>query len=111
MEAKSQHGNERNADFRQFEPLRDAGLVVAIGELTAERGEEEKRRDEDRGGKGDQGIRAAQLEQNKKDQRILEEIVAECREELAPEQGREAPRHQKGRRHGLSQWTGLRGRG
>ena len=96
MQPESNDCNQRNADFRQLELLRYSRLVIAIGELAPERRQEEKRSDEDRGGKGDQRIGAAQLEQNKKNQRILEEIVAERREELAPEQWRKAPRHQKG---------------
>src|SRR5262245_27172711 len=42
------------------------------------------------------------MEQQEKDQRGLEEIVAECREKLGPEQGREAPRHQQRRGHEFS---------
>ena len=37
------------------------------------------------------------MEQDEEDQRVLEEIVAECRKELAPEQRREAPCHEQGR--------------
>ena len=51
---------------------------------------------------------AADMEQDEEDQRVLEEIVAEGREELAPEQGREAPRHQQRRGHGSpagSKWA------
>src|SRR5207245_1780229 len=54
-------------------------------------------------------VRAADMEQKQKDQRGLEEIVAECREKLGPEEGREAPRHQQGRGHGFS--AGSNGRG
>src|SRR5208337_3786859 len=91
MQDKAEHGYERNPDLGKFEPLRHGCLVVTIGKLSAERGEEEIRRDEDCGGQRDQcfGVRAADVEQDKKDQRILEEIIAECREELAPEQGGE----------------------
>jgi hypothetical protein len=36
-------------------------------------------------------------EQNEKDQRGLQKIIVECREKLAPEQRREAPRQQEWR--------------
>jgi hypothetical protein len=36
------------------------------------------------------------MEQDQEDEGVLDEIIAECREELAPEQGRKAPRHQEG---------------
>jgi hypothetical protein len=36
-------------------------------------------------------------EQDEEDQRGLQEIIVECRKELAPEQRREAPRQQEGR--------------
>ena len=75
------------------------GLGLLFGYLAAERGEEEIRRDEDRARDRHQrgGMRLAQpAEQDQKDQRGLEEIIVEGREELAPEQGREAPRqHQR----------------
>ena len=73
-------------------------LVVTVGDLAAERGQEEIRRDEHRARERDQrlAMRAADMEQNEKDERILEEIIVECGKELRPEQRREAPRqHQK----------------
>src|SRR5262249_26018317 len=68
-------------------------------------------RNEHRGGERDQRlrVRAADMEQKEKDQRGLEKIVAEGREKLGPEQGREAPRHQQRRGHGFS--AGSNGRG
>ena len=94
--------DDRDADLGELEPLRHHRLVVAVGELAAERRQEEVRRDEDRGRERDQrlGPGPADLEQDQEDQRVLEEIVAECREELAPEQGREASGQQQGRGHG-----------
>src|SRR5262249_17307587 len=79
--------------------------------LTAERRQKKVGRDEDRGGERNQRlrVRAADVEQKEKDQRGLEKIVAECREKLGPEQGREAPRHQQRRGHGFS--AGSNGRG
>src|SRR6266567_4734701 len=49
------------------------------------------------------------MEQDEEDQGGLQKIVAECREKLGPEQGREAPRHQQRRGHGFS--AGSNGRG
>ena len=104
MQVKPSDRDEGDADFDELEPLRHDRLVEAVGELAAERGQEEIGRDEDRGRQRDQRlrIRAADLEQDQEDERILEKVVAECRKELAPEQRREAPRHQQGRGHGLS---------
>src|SRR5262249_21327131 len=84
-----------------FDPLRHQGLVVAIGHLAAEGGEEEVGRDENRRRQRDQHARfgAADLEQNEKDQRLFEEIIAERRKELSPKQRRKAARQQQGRRH------------
>src|SRR5262249_48314032 len=92
------------ADLGKLQPLRHLGLVVAVGKLAAERREKKVGRDENRSGERDQrlGVRAADMEQQEKNQRGLEEIVAECREKLGPEQGREAPRHQQRRGHGFS---------
>ena len=43
-----------DADLGELEPLRHHRLVVAVGELAAERGQKEIGRDEDRGGERDQ---------------------------------------------------------
>ena len=48
-----------DADLGELEPLRHHRLVVAVGELAAERGEEEVGRDEDRGGERDQRLGVA----------------------------------------------------
>ena len=106
MQREAEHRDEGDADLGELEPLRDHRLVVAVGQLAAERGEKEIGRDEDRGGERDQRlrVRAADVEQDEKDQRVLEEIVAERGEELTPEQGREAPRQEQGRGHGVFRW-------
>ena len=90
--------DDRDADLGELQPLRDHGLVVAVGDLAAERRQEEIRRDEHRRRERDQrfGRRAADLEQDQEHQGVLEEIVAERREELAPEQRREAAGQQEG---------------
>src|SRR4029453_1693312 len=104
MQAEPDHCNERNADFAELEPPRHHRFVVAVGELATERGKEEVRRDEDRRGERDErlGIRPADVEQDEKDERVLEEVIAEGRKKLGPEQGREAPRHQQRRGHDFS---------
>ncbi len=106
MQAEAEDGDDGDADLRELEPLRHHRLVVAVGELAAERGKEEVGRDEDRGGERDQRVcvRAADMKQNQENQRVLEEIVAERREKLGPEQGREAPRHEQGCGHDLFRW-------
>src|SRR5262249_22553862 len=87
-EPEASNGNERHADLAQLEVLRDHGLVVAVGELAAERRQEKVGRDEDGGGERDQRfpVRNLRTEEDQEDQRVLEEVVAECREELAQEQ-------------------------
>ena len=104
VQAEADDGDDRDADLGKLEPLRHLGLVVAVGKLAAERRQKKVGRDEYRGGERNQrlGVRAADMEQQKKNQRRLEEIVAECREKLGPEQGREAPCHQQRRGHGFS---------
>src|SRR5215471_6512081 len=110
MQAEPDDGDEGDADLDKLEPPRHHGLVEAVGELAAEGGEKEVRRDENRGGERDErlGVGAADMEQDQEDQCVLEEIVAERREKLGPEQGREAPRHQQRRGHGSpagSKWA------
>ncbi len=85
----------------EFHALRHARLVEAVGEFAGEPREKEERRDKHRAGQRDQRatVLSRHLEQDEEDQRGLEEIVVERREELAPEQGREAPRQHE-RRHG-----------
>ncbi len=48
MQRKAEHRDERDADLGELEALRDQRLVVAVGDLAAERREEEVRRDENR---------------------------------------------------------------
>ena len=112
MNAEAEHREEGNADLSELEPPRHHRLVVAIREFAAERGQKEIGRDENRGGERDQRLRvgAPDVEQNEKDQGVLEEIVAKGGKELGPEQGREAPRQEQGRGHGGSGgWIGRGG--
>ena len=88
-------------DLHEFEPLRNPCLVVAICKFASERGQKKIGRNEHRARDRDQslGIARTRLKQDDKDQRGLEKIIVECREELAPEQRRKSPRQQKGRWH------------
>ena len=43
-------------DLGELQPLRHERLVVAVGDLAAERRQDEERKDEDRAGKRDQGL-------------------------------------------------------
>ena len=98
--------DHRDADLDEFQPLRDHRLVEAVGDLAAERRQEEIGRDEHRAGERDQRIGRAAVDvgQDQEDQRVLQEIVVERREELAPEQRRETARQQQrlGFGHGRS---------
>src|SRR5215212_5727755 len=98
MQGEAGHGHKRNPDLNEFEAARDQRLVEAVGDLSPECGKEKEWRDENAAGERDQrlGIGPADMEEDKKDEGGLEEVVAESREKLAPEQGREAPRqHQR----------------
>ena len=108
MRDEAGDGDQRDADLGELEPLRHQRLVVAVGQLAAEPGQEEVRRDEHRRGERDQRFRRAapDLEQDQEHQRVLEKIVAERREELAPEQRREAPGQQEGFGIGLGRGHG-----
>ena len=92
----------RHADFRKLKALRHQCFVVAVGDLSSERGEKEIRRYKDRCGKRDQRFAgaAADMKQDQEYQRILEKIIAERRKKLAPEQWRETARQQQRCRFG-----------
>ena len=89
----------RRAHLGKLDLLSDAGLVETVGELPAEPRQEEERKDEQgaRERHGGATFLLAELEEHEKRQRVLEEIVAERGEELAPEHRREAARsHERG---------------
>jgi hypothetical protein len=94
VQGEAGHRHEGNPDLSKFEAARDQRLVVAVGDLSPKRRQEKEWRDENAAGERDQrlGVGSTDLEQDEKNERGLEEVVAESREELAPEQGREAPR-------------------
>jgi hypothetical protein len=105
MEQEAQHRGAGREDLRELEPAGHQRLVVPVGPLAAEARQDEERPDEDRARQRHQdagmGIGlAADPEQDQEGQRVLQEIVVERREELAPEQWREAPRSHQGTEHG-----------
>jgi len=61
-------GERSYKDFDEFETLGDLRLVVAVGQFTAEGGQEKIGSDEDRARESDQcfGVARAQMEQNDK---------------------------------------------
>ena len=85
-------GDGGRADFDELQPARDQCFVKTVGELAAESRQQKKRRDKDAARQCHQGLAclAADLEQDQQGERVLQEIVVEGREELAPEQRREA---------------------
>ena len=92
-------GQTGDENLDEFQPLRDARLVVAVGDLAAEAGEHEIGRDQDAARQRDQraAVAGAALEQDHEDQRRFQEIVVEGGAKLAPEQRREPPREQQRR--------------
>ena len=81
-------------DLDHLQPLRDHRLVEAVGNLAAERRQKEIGRDEDRAGQRDQRVAMRTVDlagsgmdakQDQKDNRVLQQIIVERREELAPE--------------------------
>ena len=93
MIGKARNRDAAHRDLGELEAARHHGLVEPVGQLAAEAGQKEERRNERRGRKRDQLARmaAAELEQDEDDQRVLQKVVIERREELAPEQRRKAP--------------------
>ena len=102
-EDEARRGDRLDTDLGELQPPRRLGvaLVVRIGDLAAERGKRDRRQDERH--RGDQDFRAAvaapEAEQDQHRQHVADEIVVERREELAPEQRREAPRGHQGAEH------------
>ena len=100
-ERETRRGDHLDADLGELEPPRDESLVVRIGDLAAEGRKRDRRQDERH--RGDQDLDAAavsaEAEQDQHRQHVADEIVVERREELAPEQRREAPRGHQGAEH------------
>ena len=101
MKGKAGDGERGGADLGELDALRDPRFVVAVGEFAAEPRQEEERRDDGGAGERNQdlGIGAGDLGQNDEDECRLEEVVAERREELTHEQGRETARRHQGLKH------------
>ena len=103
MQEEARRGKGGDGDFAEPDALCDERLVVAVGQLAAERRQDEERGDENDAGHRDQypavlsrsATCTPEAEQDQHGQRVLQEIVVERRAELAPEQRRElARRHQ-----------------
>src|SRR5689334_14708016 len=111
MQPETEHRDAGHEDLAKLQPLRHDRLVVAIGDLAAEGGQDEIRQDENGARELDQrlGIRAGQLEHDQDDQRVLEEVVIERTEELAPEERCEPPGGHEVREHrwSLVPWRAL----
>jgi hypothetical protein len=97
VEPEAGHRDAGNRDLGELEPLGHERLVEAVRDLAADRGEDERRKDEDRGRERDQGLRVRHgpFVEDQEGERVLEEIVVEGAEELAPEQGRKPTRGKK----------------
>ncbi len=100
-EQEADDGEQGCRDLDELQALRHESLVVAVGPLAAEPGQEQGRGHEEGACHRDQDVAraAADLEQDEKDKRIFEDVVVEGREELAPEERREAPRRHQGADH------------
>ena len=57
LEDEARHRNQSGDTFSQLQALRDHRLVVAVGQLAAEAGQDEKGQDEHRARQSDQGFR------------------------------------------------------
>ena len=95
QEAYDRHA--RGGDFAEFQPFGDQPLVISVGELPAEARQKKEGCDEDRAAERHQHFAggAAELEQDQDDEGVLEEIVVEGSEELAPEERRKTARSQE----------------
>jgi hypothetical protein len=75
-QGQRQRRQQHDADFGQLDRLKQSGLAVFVGELAARRREQEIGQDEDRGGDGDDELRATRLLRlaigDEDDQRVLQ---------------------------------------
>ena len=101
MKPEAHHGHDGDRDFEQLQSAGHDGLIEAVGNLAAETGKKEERKCESRGRELDQraGFGLAELDQEDEDQRLLQEVVTERGEGLAPKQRRKTSRRHQGRGH------------
>ncbi len=101
VKPEADHGQDGDGDLEQLQSAGHNGLVEAVGDLAAKTGEEKEREGERRGRELDQraGFGLAEPEQQNEDQRLLEKVIAERGERLAPEQRRKTSRRHQGRSH------------
>ncbi|MGY4368133.1 hypothetical protein ACVW1A_004198 [Bradyrhizobium sp. LB1.3] len=92
MQQEAGGGKARSEDLGEFEPPRDDGFDVFVGELPAEPGQNEIGEDEDGARDRHQRISVAGRDTVKQDddECVLEHVVVQRREELRPEQRRKA---------------------
>ncbi len=97
MEGEACDSHRGGADLGELQPLRHHGLVELVGELAAQCREDQEGQDEDGAGEADQSLPfgSRHLEQDQEDDRVLQDVVSEGREELGPEQRRETTRGEK----------------
>ena len=103
LEEDAGGAHQHDQDLGGLDDPHDLRLVVGVGELAGERGEEEEGQDEDAGGdRAEPGLvldRIEDLVGREEDHRVLEQIVVERPEELGDEQRQEpALPHQSERR-------------
>jgi hypothetical protein len=105
LEQEADDGNHRGAKFGQLDPLGQVGLVEPVRQLATEPGEEEEGQHEKGAGERHERIgtmrrgavyrRPCRAPENEKQQGVLQKIVIEGCEKLAPEERREPPFGQK----------------
>ena len=92
MQEEAAGGEGGGENLGELQPSCDDRFDVFVGKLAAEAGQDEKRKDEDGARDRHQRIAVARygaVEQDD-DERVLEDVIVECRAELGPEQRREA---------------------
>ena len=97
VQPESDRRHHGRAEFRQLHRARHQRFVESIGHLAADAGKKKEGRDENGAGDLHQHARSRRRGgvDDQRDERVLEEIVVEGRQELAQEQGSETPGRQQ----------------
>ena len=102
VQPKANPANHGNEYLQRFDETCNPRLVVIVGQLSGERGKEEKRQDEQPGGEGIEreilGFTLVNAIGHQDDHREFEQIVVKCPEQLRQEQGQKPSRSQQMRR-------------
>ncbi|MNO67744.1 hypothetical protein D3C76_585550 [compost metagenome] len=97
---KAQRTNRHDHDFGQFDCPDQRILGELLAKLPAQRRKQKKRQDEQQGTQVDPDrsvtIAQAELEQNRQDQRLLEQVVVEGTQRLSDEKRQETPLAEQG---------------